>query len=290
MFSNIKDKKQFESIWKCINDSLLIQNMNIYLNITKCIAQYATGLIEQCSNQNCRKDIHILHNEIQYAENDNTSAEVGFKFVYYDQYYCRECMDDVGCCACGCGCEQEAYRPNCRKCSGCQELIYHSVGSNTDNCCQCSVQKCNHDACNVILCGNCNQSKFWKLKECVECTKLFCRNMRFPMKCIKLIQEWNNFGICYKCYRGKVECDKCECYSPLVCLSQKALNMLEDDQYPHLKCIEKKCNEFICYNCDESQRNGKYILKTWCFRIGPYCKTHLPKDIKDAKDPWAEFK
>eukprot|EP01084_Bolivina_argentea_P128609 227302_1 len=78
--------------------------------------------------------------------------------------------------------------------------------------------------------------------------------------------------ICFKCFDSRtITCDKCKAKCQVFYKSNCHL-IDEDNGYEMKKCNE--CNNFICFTCDENERNGAQSVcneeKCDCI-IGYYC-------------------
>eukprot|EP01084_Bolivina_argentea_P272605 464187_1 len=91
IFLHHEDHQDFEKIYKLIQHLLL----NIPDAVNKEIAEFATGMIEYCSNDTCEIDIVVLHHDLTiYDDNHCNAHEVGFKRCRSSlSYFCTECMD-----------------------------------------------------------------------------------------------------------------------------------------------------------------------------------------------------
>ena len=133
LFKNYRDQKQFQEIFS------LIERVNKYgssKDVNKHIAEYAVGSIEYCSN--CKVDIHMLHADILFYEDDPEENEeiVGWKCcLTTNKYICKQCMKNI-----------TDICPRCSKLCG-----------------LCGVSECH--VLGMVRCGGC------KLRICDECVE-----------------------------------------------------------------------------------------------------------------------
>lgn len=111
LFSNDFDQKQFQAIFKSLDNLPLIITENVTEYISKTIAEYTTGDWKKCANEKCNESISILQqnniwkycnyqychnkkcNECVYDEHGTISRNIGYKHCHHsDRYSCSECI------------------------------------------------------------------------------------------------------------------------------------------------------------------------------------------------------
>ena len=95
IFNGEEDKKQFFSIFKCLNKSNLINKLNVPSVITQQIAEMAIGIIKDCDE--CDGKVIITPNEWKKIEDDKWGLTEFDDFAWDvdDKYWCNKCMEDV---------------------------------------------------------------------------------------------------------------------------------------------------------------------------------------------------
>ena len=88
------DQDQFRRIFKSIENSAYIRQLDVSKVINKEIAEYATGQIKDCANTECTEKIIILDQEfLEYNSDHSNSDELKFKYCADTQsFYCAQCM------------------------------------------------------------------------------------------------------------------------------------------------------------------------------------------------------
>eukprot|EP01084_Bolivina_argentea_P051179 94134_1 len=250
LFTNICDNKQFQTIFHSIDNSPLIKQFNIPHIISKGIAEYSTGNIKHCANNDCKTEIFILNEYIQkYKSNHGNSAEIGFKYCYHtNEYYCQKCME-YAIMLNGCKCNQwnQIYWPsNLDKCgnitcdgiiSDCQCLQGHQPEPCGDECDKGNVEQ---------ICYDCYQNdNYEKTRVCIECYQVFCDDC-----------------IAYSEYDDSI-CKTCERSTSVECAGNCGLKI---NTLCHNKFIYWDDMTYIqgCEVCDI-----KYC--EWCHYVGYYC-------------------
>eukprot|EP01084_Bolivina_argentea_P260709 440353_1 len=245
LFLNSCDNKQFQTIFNSIDNSQLIQQLNISHIISKEIAEYSTGNIEHCANNECKTEIFILNEYIENYECDHeNSSELGFKYCYHsNKYYCKKCMEyAVISMDCECDYWNQLYWPyNSDKCTNinCNRII-----SDCD---------CSHSLNKPIPCSQCNKGNdqhicYWcyendnyhRTMECIQCDKIFCND------CV----GFHDYDRCI--------CTECEQQTSANCggnCGQK-LNRLCHEEFRYYDDIEYIdscviCNSMFCESCGD---------------------------------------
>ena len=82
LFQNSEDQKQFQELFECIHSSQLFIDLGIYKDVSKHIAEFATGSIHECVD--CKQEILTL-----------PSDEPDTKYTIKDnEYFCVNCMEN----------------------------------------------------------------------------------------------------------------------------------------------------------------------------------------------------
>eukprot|EP01084_Bolivina_argentea_P083366 150930_1 len=79
-FTHKLDNEQYQQIFNAIDNSPMIQSLHITHSISRNIAEFANGQFKKCSNDKCKNDISILHQDRKiYDNNHENSVQVGYK-------------------------------------------------------------------------------------------------------------------------------------------------------------------------------------------------------------------
>ena len=162
VFEHENDQKQYRKLFKTIDESVLIQKMDISHGITKEIAEYATGDWTKCKSDHelvstlwsdngkyeclaCQKTVRWTDCEI-CGDNWVSSVKINVK-------HCLSCSTDV-----------------CEDCSvQCQSVDCHEGNICCKNCC---IHQCNN--CQSIYCFECVTYEL--PAKCAVCGNKTCKN------------------------------------------------------------------------------------------------------------------
>eukprot|EP01084_Bolivina_argentea_P059583 108832_1 len=89
-FLHPADRKQFLMYFRCIEKTELVKLLSIPLDITRTIAQYATGTIVKCANDGCNTGICVL---MEHMSDFNNNKPVKWNYCANTQkYFCELCL------------------------------------------------------------------------------------------------------------------------------------------------------------------------------------------------------
>eukprot|EP01084_Bolivina_argentea_P240838 404469_1 len=289
-FSHPNDHFQFKQLFTIIDNSQLSQSLNIPHFINKEIAEYGNGTFKPCNNSKCDNQIPILYQDKQiYDDNDGINGiwthknaqKVGYKWCRKNgnKYFCIDCMANAKPCSCMPiadydDCSTLRYIPNLETCNGinCNTLL-----DNGEEWCDISW-KYTCFGCDNALCYQCEKDTF---KTCQECVNRFCEACEDET--YNMIDAWDDkWCVCVMCFDETIiECNMCNEKFPLIHASN---TILFDDEFDEMwKCNATNCEIFVCFKCNESERNGKKIVcnNNYCHNeLGVYCNQHLLKNQK----------
>lgn len=194
---NETDHRQFQDIYKTIEESQIIKTFGISHDINKAIAEFATGNWEEC--QHCCELVSILYqNKGGYSCpgcertlkffpckqcNHNFLLSVHLHLHDGRRGYCEKCGDYI-CNSCA------------KECSGCGDNVCNDCFEPCKDCDNIDCEECNGrcETCFVIPNGGNPPICYRCVYECTRCGGLRCRD--------HCGVEW-----CY-CCRGS-KCDSC---------------------------------------------------------------------------------
>ena len=92
-----------------------------------------------------------------------------------------------------------------------------------------------------------------------------------------------------KCHNNKtIKCELCGIkYDVLFDGNDVLYAKIKDEKYAKMiLCNNKKCNVYVCFNCKDDDRNGKYYHCSKCGRkeVGVFCKLHLNDKMSCSVD------
>ena len=194
LFKGKGDQDQFRVLFDCIDSSQLCQQLGIFQDLTKYIAEYATGQIKHCAGDNCSQEILILE------ENKLDETHV---LINGDDHYCSLCLNDYAPCACE---GDDVYTlgrpyhmmhlPTAVECKGCG-ILWNSI-------CEGREGQCVMLACDCVICDDCEHSFY--IGRCGECDESVCYDEEDCS--IKACQECD--GECdWDCYNENYICKNC---------------------------------------------------------------------------------
>ena len=270
-FQNKNDQAQFLEIFQSIQQSLA----HISQDISKEIAEYATGDIKHCYNDKCKQEISTLCIDKDiYDNNPENVNKLGYKYCNKssEKYFCNKCMDNVQNDNC---CGSLLYVPSSDKCRDCKIPI------NSE--CDCDKFECR--ICNVKYCEECQD-----MKECTACgEEYFCEGCCHSASNDEFMQIAH---ICKGCYDDKIiECSKCK--APCELLYEWNNYVWNSDKYrdngEHYEmwvCESKDCKNFVCTNCIEKdhtvpEQDGDSVKcnKEECKTRVKVCKDHIKNQV-----------
>ena len=169
------DQDQFRRIFKSIEKSAYIRQLDVSKVISKEIAEYATGQIKDCANTECEQTIIILNQDLAEYNNDHSNSQkLNFKYCFItESFYCLQCMH-LAQTANFCNCDDVLYFPsNKNQCMHCKEFINFG-GPGRCPCNHGWSQKCSECELELISCNYCSVPEQWS--ECVgdDCGKKVC--------------------------------------------------------------------------------------------------------------------
>ncbi len=234
MFLNHVDHREFIKYFNPIEASQLSEIYQIPLAINREIAEFATGTIEQCANDNCNAGICVLNEEKILFQN---KQEVKWNYCSIEnKYFCSLCKPSTLRFIC---CDRVQCVTNTVKCAG---------NTNDDD---------------NEMCYDDQKNEYWmryKCCFCVENNDAGCSKCKL-WRCVYHAEEdnapiypcWQCFGYwCPKCFQevGMVNCDPCgtmycrECFDKMggVCCDECNTGWCGD-------CCEGNGGVFICDNC-----------------------------------------
>eukprot|EP01084_Bolivina_argentea_P040647 75080_1 len=97
VFPNQHDQLQYISLSESIQCSALVQTLHIPLCIIQTVAEYGTGIVEDCDNCECENQIVRLHQDT----GDEHVVDKHYRRNKYEYYFCTECMKHTQMCGCG---------------------------------------------------------------------------------------------------------------------------------------------------------------------------------------------
>eukprot|EP01084_Bolivina_argentea_P313437 542796_1 len=263
------DRKEFETIFKCVANSSLCNTLQYPITMVQQIAEYAIGEFTQCANENCSKEISILtsHESIRKENGyliNSYMQKIGYaKNVDGSEVYCLDCIGNFEKCECS-YCHE--YRPE----EICLEPEIDLCPFCNDNICDC----CFYDGGNCAKCDSnthfdCVDSFNFDVEDmftCKSCDRFFCYGCADEMMGIKVSSD---AAICIDCYDGnggKIICgiNSRRCYTEYTSLSEGMYTSINGPYFhciPKMFCNGENCGKFICNSCNEY---GKYNLCCQC--------------------------
>merc|ERR1712228_1030824 len=268
MFLNDRDHKQFQIIFTSIDESQLIQQLNVSHVINKEIAEYAVGQLEYCRNNECKQEIIVLENDIQlYLKllgnepieeceiHHSIAKQVGFGYCstgwFSASYYCLKCVELTQTYWCECDSDYILYLPsNSSNCSICDDVVID---------CYCSLGEpgeCGKCRRNMAICKKCSDNwrddNEWRwrwtwrdeldrlvLRRCVGC------NLELCSECIGDCYYDDYDCICKQCENQHPNCSQCDFREKL-----EWNGKFKDRFYRKLEMCDG-CNADFCFDCYE---------------------------------------
>ena len=167
------NEEQFQEMFTAIDSCELLVKLSIPQDITKEIAEYATGDIEYCANNKCGQDICTLPDD-EHPEDAAGDEERGYAYCEErDNYWCFDCVDGVDYCQGYQDCLVKIHSSEWRECgfnrdSKCEQFI-KICGDGWD---ECLYQYCK--ICDRYACDECYPRSPYEMNECKSCNKSCC--------------------------------------------------------------------------------------------------------------------
>ena len=254
IFTDKQDQEQFKTIYTAIK-----QCPNILDDISRNIAEYATGNIASCSNPECKNGISILYadkivlipdeddsdNEL-YSHHTDSNETHKYKYCEASKvYYCNKCMDlarlsDTCNCYKDCSIIELIFEPTASECGTCNKL-FNADCQDMDLGCGCG-KECGCTA-GKPMCGICAEEIQMGLSFCTVCNKQHCAD-HFALRDDI---DGEDVEICEGCYVSEeIDCDKCKNKAKLLWKDNDSLPSEENGDIVMRKCSNDHCNVFIC--------------------------------------------
>ena len=225
LFTHKSDQKQFKKIFKSIEKSSIIQILSISHDINKQIAEFATGNLVICENNECGEMVPTLHGD-------------------EGEYVCPGCDEIVQLYSCS-SCNKHWVSSNDDEfysCPTCEECICADCRS---ECNTCQLNIC--AVCLGMECGKCNK------KACPGCTCICdgCGDIRICCKCSNECDICGKMNVCNGCMKGK--CDGCyeiacwDCASGIDC--ECCTDYICGPCGCNITGLCSICGEDVCYFC-----------------------------------------
>mmetsp|Transcript_10293 Transcript_10293/g.15562 ORF Transcript_10293/g.15562 Transcript_10293/m.15562 type:complete len:318 (+) Transcript_10293:22-975(+) len=215
IFEDDDDQIQFEDIFYAVENCELTKVLKIPHIISKQIAEYATGMLEECNNKHCQNVVITLWDDCEKYKPDHSNChEFGYKDASYDIfeksiYYCSECMDMLQTCHCNCG--QLSFIPECKRCTQCKKVMFEC------DRCECSRKHSQCHCCGVVKCHACAQQDDDPMGQMVPCLGCYepghpyCTRNLYCWKCLKLPAGKNSpYGVCPNCFDESMMLKECK--------------------------------------------------------------------------------
>eukprot|EP01084_Bolivina_argentea_P313439 542802_1 len=268
------DRKEFETIFKCVANSSLCNTLQYPITMVQQIAEYAIGEFTQCANENCSKEISILTSHESMIEDNDHHINVYMQKIGYaknvdgSEVYCLDCIGNFEKCECH-YCheystpEEICLEPEIDFCAFCDDNIC--------GCCSCFYDegicaKCDsntHFGCVDMFSFNFDVEDMFT---CKSCDRFFCYDCAGEMMGIIISME---DAICFDCYDGnggKIICgiNNRGCDTEYTSLSERKYTTINGLVFHCMQkrfCNGENCGKFICNSCNEY---GKYNLCCQC--------------------------
>ena len=265
-FLNSKDHKACIKYLQSIEESDLIQSLQIPQDVNREIAEYTTGLIKECGNKDCKAGICVLNEAMVNFEN---GKETEWNYcVEKDIFFCSLCKPSTVKFIC---CDTVQYVTDDTKCDGsvkyddgktrCFDEVYNKYSMRW-KCQFCDDSDSEFDNDNSRTCRGCGKWMCYFHRETHKCPNaehnIYCNLFDLCVKC----DEWYCEGcqgpdgavICAECQ--DLYCEKdwgdgyvCSCFKYIygTCIAKDKENKLGqcDSEF----CADMHCSE--CY-CDSS--------------------------------------
>ena len=205
LFRCREDHDQFTTIFKLLQESELLEQMNIPSDINKEIAEYSTG--EWVKHKgDCNAMVSALWEDISYGKSND--------------FKCMEC--EKNCWFIGCGCDkiimcdsqQDSLRCNCCKefrCNDCENYKCHLCPNVYCGWCV-AMERMECYRCNRIFCGYCDN--YARVGCCAMCGEYYCFDcIKLPgKKLLDFIKDEDSYCeiedikcVCARCYERHKE-------------------------------------------------------------------------------------
>ena len=167
-FSNERDQKSFEKLFKAVNKSQIIKQLKIPSDISMEIAYLAVGKTVLCESKWCQNQVIILEQDKEDGIKSNNNF---YKFAgrcnWNDDdgvYFCSKCMIDLE--KCGCNRWTLINEDTVKYCYFCDEKVMECIFR---DCQYGGIYLCNFGSCSKESCYDCNYS-------CTSCCGDYCVN------------------------------------------------------------------------------------------------------------------
>ena len=178
---------QFEEIFSAINDSQLVNALNVTRCLRREIAIFSVGSLRHCDGGKCTEKIVVLSQDQQ---------QPALAALYYERININDDNHwDCGCDGDGDGCNDErVYCSQCMRClevcESCQQRKFVSADT-TAQCCVCAET--------LKLCDRRRCSFNFAWKRCKDCDQFVCRRR----DCSKQCGDCNERALCANCFDGQ---------------------------------------------------------------------------------------
>eukprot|EP01083_Nonionella_stella_P004217 12122_1 len=224
IFPHQEDQNQYILLSQSIQSTACVVLLNIPTCIIHTIAEYATGIVETCDNNECNTKIVRLLQDID----DASVIDKYYRCNKYEYYYCLECMPQTETCACG---------------------EWKLVNQSTVAVCAiCSFRmaECTE------FCG-CEESM---ISECYECEQTICyRCQKYCQLCQKIVcldcvdEDQTKYDVLYGCKScdNSIRAQHANCSGYV----QSESNL---KRFDFKLCDQRLCLNLICTKCNNHQR------------------------------------